>query len=205
MSNKLDLLKQIDDAASQYGGVAPSQKSKAESSIAKRTGQMVMGGGSLTGKDLASFDQESKYKHGKTLLGAGMKKETDSQKTDDLRSMKSEYDYGSKKKFVDVLGNVHGKMKDTSGSGLKGLEMLKSHEGNKNLDSASVRSKYSRLSRMSKASRRQRNLTADLGGAEPIPEEDEGAERMLKLVDKDGKTIELSAEQLLLLEQLSQQ
>lgn len=29
--------------------------------------------------------------------------------------------------------------------------------------------------------------------------------RMLKLVDKDGKTIELSAEQLLLLEQLSQQ
>ena len=43
------------------------------------------------------------------------------------------------------------------------------------------------------------------GGPEAIPEEDEeyNAQRMLKLVDKDGKTIELSAEQLLLLEQLS--
>ena len=31
--------------------------------------------------------------------------------------------------------------------------------------------------------------------AEPIPEEDElNMQRMLKLVDKDGKTIELSAE-----------
>ena len=25
---------------------------------------------------------------------------------EDLRSLRSEYDYGSKKKFVDVLGNV---------------------------------------------------------------------------------------------------
>ena len=32
--------------------------------------------------------------------------------------MKSEYDYGSKKKFVDVLGNVRGKMKHT-GDGLE--------------------------------------------------------------------------------------
>ena len=32
-------------------------------------------------------------------------------------------------------------------------------------------------------------------GADPIPEEDElNMQRMLKLVDKDGKTIELSAE-----------
>ena len=76
--------------------------------MAKLTGQMVMGGGpgSLTGKDLASLN-EDKFNHGKTLLGAtGMKKETASQKTGDLRSVKSEYDYGSKKKFIDVLGNV---------------------------------------------------------------------------------------------------
>lgn len=34
-----------------------------------------------------------------------------------------------------------------------------------------------------------------MGGAEPIPEEDEiNMQRMLKLVDKEGKTIELSAE-----------
>ena len=46
--------------------------------MAKLTGQMVMGGGpgSLTGKDLASLN-EDKFNHGKTLLGAtGMKKET---------------------------------------------------------------------------------------------------------------------------------
>ena len=38
-----------------------------------------------------------------------------------------------------------------------------------------------------------------------MEEDEENMQRMLKLVDKDGKTIELSAEQLLLLEQLSQQ
>ena len=43
---------------------------------------------------------------------------------------------------------------------------------------------------------RQTDMAADT-----IPEEDElNLQRMLKLVDKDGKTIELSAEQLLLLE-----
>ena len=96
-----------------------------------------MGGGSgLTGKDLANLnDGDSKFKHGKTLLGSGIKKETDSQQAE-MRSVKSEYDYGSKKKFVDVLGNVHGKMKDT-GNGLKGLEALRKHEGNKNMESAS--------------------------------------------------------------------
>ena len=47
MTTKADLLKQIDDAASQYGGAAPSQKSRREgtSNMAKRTGQMVIGGG----------------------------------------------------------------------------------------------------------------------------------------------------------------
>lgn len=56
MTTKADLLKQIDDAASQYGGPAPSQKSRREgtSNMALRTGQMVIGGGGsgLTGKDL---------------------------------------------------------------------------------------------------------------------------------------------------------
>ena len=42
---------------------------------------------------------------------------------------------------------------------------------------------------------------ADYMGAEAIPEEEEyDMSRVLKLVDKDGKTIEMSAEQLLLLE-----
>ena len=99
---------------------------------------MVMEGprSGLSGKDLANLNDE-KFKHGKTLLHAGSKQETASQMNQDMRSVKSEYDYGSKKKFVDVLGNVRGKMKDTSGNGLKGLEALRNHEGNKNLDGAS--------------------------------------------------------------------
>ena len=39
---------------------------------------------------------------------------------EDLRSLRSEYDYDTKKKFVDVLGNI----KKTSGDGLKGLHNL---------------------------------------------------------------------------------
>lgn len=48
-------------------------------------------------------------------------------------------------------------------------------------------------------------IATDASNNQAIPEEDEfvSNQRMLKLVDKDGKTIELSAEQLLLLEQLS--
>jgi hypothetical protein len=36
-----------------------------------------------------------------------------------LRSLRSEYDYGAKKKFVDVLGNI--KKTNNVGDGLKGL------------------------------------------------------------------------------------
>ena len=57
----------------------------------------------------------------------------------------------------------------------------------------SIRSK---MSMTSSVRRRQLSMPADMTGVgEPIPEEDEiGPQRMLKLVDKDGKTIELSAE-----------
>lgn len=41
------------------------------------------------------------FEHGKGLLS----QKAESQR-DDLRSLRSEYDYGSKKKFVDVLLNV---------------------------------------------------------------------------------------------------
>jgi hypothetical protein len=53
----------------------------------------------------------------------------------DGRSMKSEYDYGSKRKFVDVLGNVNKKNALT-------FEKL---DGQKN-DTQSMRSKYSNTS-----------------------------------------------------------
>ena len=60
----------------------------------------------------------------------------------DLRSVKSEYDYGSKKKFVDVLGNI----KKNNGNGLKGLEGLQGHPGAKNMETASRRSNQSMTS-----------------------------------------------------------
>lgn len=89
-----------------------------------------------------------------------------------MRSVKSEYDYGSKKKFVDVLGNVRGKMKDTSGNGLKGLEALRNHEGNKNLDATSQRSRLSKFSNATSRIR-QMNRARDQMNTEPIDEEDE--------------------------------
>lgn len=49
-----------------------------------------------------------------------------------MRSIKSEYDYGAKKKFVDVLGNIK---KDQNG--LSGLDGLNNHPGAKNMESAS--------------------------------------------------------------------
>ena len=69
MNTKADLLKQIDDAASQYGGTAPSTKSRREATAIK-TGQMVMDGprSGLSGKDLSALN-EDKFKHSKTLLG----------------------------------------------------------------------------------------------------------------------------------------
>lgn len=68
MNMKADILKQIDDAASHYGGAAISTKSRREG-VAKMTGQMVMEGpkSGLSGKDLSALNEE-KFKHAKTLL-----------------------------------------------------------------------------------------------------------------------------------------
>ena len=54
--------------------------------------------------NLAAAEQ---FEHGKTLLNnrAGFEDQS-RQVEEDLRSIRSEYDYGSKKKFVDVLGNI---------------------------------------------------------------------------------------------------
>ena len=57
----------------------------------------------LSNKDLDGLN--SKFNHGKTLLTSGIQKEESAYgKQEDLRSVKSEYDYGAKRKFVDVLG-----------------------------------------------------------------------------------------------------
>ena len=84
----------------------------------------------LTSRDL---DGLAKFDHTKTLLES-QRKQTKVQDADgDLRSLRSEYDYGSKRKFVDVLGNK----KRHSDNGLKGLDEFKNHEGAKNMESAS--------------------------------------------------------------------
>lgn len=70
-----------------------------------------------------------------------------------MRSLKSEYDYGNKKKFVDILSNRE--LRKTNG--LDGFDDLKSHIGYKNLESTSLKSKYSNAS-----SFRRNNLNIDL-------------------------------------------
>jgi hypothetical protein len=97
---------------------------------AKRAGALVLSGGKgIQGKDLESLNKM--YNHEKTY---GEKKESVAN-NEDLRSLKSEYDYGAKKKFVDVLGNI----KKHGGDTLKGLESLRDHPGAKNME-GSVRS-----------------------------------------------------------------
>lgn len=48
------------------------------------------------------FDKNNTLAANKAILDAA----ADHRADDDLRSIKSEFDYGSKKKFVDILGNV---------------------------------------------------------------------------------------------------
>jgi hypothetical protein len=75
------------------------------------------------------LDNLNGHHHNKTLLGTnGFKpesliynqtdfKQDGPRRDEDLRSLKSEYDYAHKKKFVDVLGNI----KKTKG--LSGLQL----------------------------------------------------------------------------------
>ena len=61
-------------------------------------------GGEQSHPNMTSAEQ---FEHGKTLLNNRAGRDTESRKMEeDLRSLRSEYDYGSKRKFVDVLGNV---------------------------------------------------------------------------------------------------
>lgn len=56
-------------------------------------------------KDFAGINQSAeKFNDGINTLSQKHKNED---KESDLRSLRSEFDYGSKKKFVDVLGNVN--------------------------------------------------------------------------------------------------
>ena len=87
----------------------------------------------LNQKDLETLN--SKFNHGKTLLTSGNKEKKEESVKEDLRSVKSEYDYGAKKKFVDVLGE-----RKKPSNGLKGLEEFNEHPGARNMENASMRS-----------------------------------------------------------------
>ena len=87
--------------------------------------------GGLNSKDLDSLNAQ-KFDHSATLAnnGGGAMRGPAQDPNEDLRSVKSEYDYGAKKKFVDILGNL----KKNNLDGLKGLENIKDHPGMKNLE-----------------------------------------------------------------------
>jgi DNA-binding XRE family transcriptional regulator len=62
--------------------------------------------------DMADFNHAQRqtaeqFEHGKTLLNQKVASVHNAPQDEDLRSLRSEFDYGSKKKFVDVLGNVN--------------------------------------------------------------------------------------------------
>lgn len=99
------------------------------------------------------------------------------------RSLKSEYDYGSKRKFVDVLGNVNKKNTFNLGGGNQTQDDLKS-----------IRSKYSEVSRQ------QRDVNKAGLKESTLPSIDEYEE--IRLVNAKGETIELNHDQLLYLANL---
>ena len=202
---KVNILKQIDDAASQFGGKSTRNagamaSAAARNDAAKMAAQMVLGSqrnsnvSGLKGSDLEKLD----FNHGKTLLDRASKAGSKApEQKEDLRSLKSEYDYGAKRKFVDVLGNV---------KKANGLEGLKDHPGAKNMEAASVRSQKSKLSSMSSVKRRYNSIaTKNLAnGVEPINEE-QAEGQLFSLTDKQGNVVHLTEEQLKLLEVLSNQ
>ena len=90
---------------------------------------------------------------------------------EDLRSIKSEYDYGAKKKFVDVLGEKK------RSSGLQGLEQFNNHPGAKNMENASQRSRLSaKYSTTSSFKRRYESQLKKEGEVREIEGIDEAAE-----------------------------
>jgi len=82
-----------------------------------------------------------------------------SEQAEDLRSLKSEYDYGSKKKFVDVLGNISTGAKlsamraqhDRESQG--GLGSIRGSQRASALNSVSYKSHLTNKSKLTQASR----------------------------------------------------
>lgn len=138
---------------------------------------LVSNAGSSKVGDMNDFAKQrsatDEFQHGKTILNNRSGLDTESRQVEeDLRSLRSEYDYGSKKKFVDVLGNVSATAKlnrlraqheivNAGGNNESGLYSYKSYN-----------SKISKMSRKSKASIGAKVVKAQTAVADPIPEED---------------------------------
>jgi len=97
--------------------------------------------------------------------------------TNDQRDLKSEYDYGQKKKFVDVLGNINNRQ-----STLRDLEDLKNHAGNRNMETNSRRSKFSATSNL--AFKKYNSVLGKNGDLRSPPNAD--TESMLNREDPNG-------------------
>jgi hypothetical protein len=110
----------------------------------------MAGAKGIQGKDLETLNLL--YNHEKSY-----KEKQQEMPNDDLRSLKSEYDYGAKKKFVDVLGNIK-----KNNDGLKGLDSLRNHPGAKNLDEQTHRSMRSNKSKFSVATSARRRFNNSL-------------------------------------------
>ena len=106
---------------------------------------------------------------------------------EDLRSLRSEYDYGSKKKFIDVLGNVstqaklnrlraeHEINKAGGAMSLKGSQKTNSKASYKSqLSKLSQRSKLSKRSQMALGVGGQRATGMAEAAANAIPEDANG-------------------------------
>jgi len=125
-STKANILRKIDDAASEIGSARPSQLRDIG---AKSTAKNVLNNN--MNKALDRPFAKSDLDRLNQLAETGKKEPSEAG-----RSLKSEYDYGSKRKFVDVLGNVN--KKNT-------FNLQKMDPKNEELKS--VRSKYSEINK----------------------------------------------------------
>jgi hypothetical protein len=99
---KVNILRKIDDAASQLGTSKTKQTAMRDIG-AKSTAQNVLN---------SNLHKSNERPFGKAELDRLNSQQAETAKPEPSeagRSLKSEYDYGSKRKFVDVLGNVNKK------------------------------------------------------------------------------------------------
>ena len=163
-THRAALLAAINDAAatmrgSKQGGgpksttsAALMQSSRVNANVAR---DLVSHAGSSKVGDMADFAAAERFEHEKNLLNNASRRQEGVE--EDLRSLRSEYDYGSKKKFLDVLGNVSTQAKLNklrAEHEMNAAGGVMSHKGSQKTNShLSYQSKLSKLSQRSKLSK----------------------------------------------------